>query len=410
MYVSPYSKSNSNTPKEYKNRARDEITRKLNLNKAPSLDLRHGSSPLKIVSNASDSSLSKVNSNESIESIDSIETEKSHHNKKLFGLARLKQLTSSSSRLSRESNLHLPPTGVQEDKDVDMKDSRDQTVDQVRPSNASIYSNVSSNTYQPSIFSTQHSLTTQFTNISLNSPSVKQPQQQSQQSQIYLTLQQALPTSFEDIYLPELLSDPNMLIDGRPSFTKRPLIDWDLNDIRSLLIVSELKPEWNFQIPIIYSPQGFKMEYLPLNSNDELIIKTLVSSDIYKESKFDMEFRIQTAKYTVYTARTKHAQLNKYQPGQQPVLSKPEWRNIIENFMLNLAVESQCRYEFKKHISDLKSLSKISGSRDNNLLKKALLKDNQIQAKLTKEQKFQVWKNIQSSLYNRLGLDWKPDN
>lgn len=35
-------------------------------------------------------------------------------------------------------------------------------------------------------------------------------------------------------------------------------------------------------------------------------------------------------------------------------LSKPEWRNIIENYLLNVAVEAQCRYDFKQKRSEYK--------------------------------------------------------
>lgn len=264
-----------------------------------------------------------------------------------------------------------------------------------------------------------------------------------------ITLQEALPKVFYDMYSPDILMDPaSLLCNGRPKFTKRELLDWDLNDIRSLLIVERLRPEWGYQLPIIEfqpmfsasngscAPQ-FRMQLLPLDSSDEVIIQTLVESDLYLEAHLDYEFKLTSAKYTVGAARQRHEQITGL---NEPVmhLSKPEWRNIIENYLLNIAVETQCRFDFKRSCSDYKkwkqeqllvkkpdmpppSIIPTQQNRNTSLLKRALLKNTAmklshaeekpvlIKVTLTKEEKAMLWSQCQSQVYQRLGLDWTPD-
>jgi len=444
MYVSPVlSKTTSQTPKEYTNRARDEINRKLKLNQQPSSQLRHGSSPLKNVSSASDHPLSKTNSAESLGELPITLSEPSKESKpksKLFGLSKLRHLSNNSSSNSLRSSTSIQDNNTidrQED-DISMQDYDHETEYQQLPqlhpvpSISSSFSSISSmstspsitskSTQQDSLFSTQ-TLQTQYTNISQFTqpePSINEATLPTQHDRIMITLHDALPHSFHDMYAPELLADPSLLIDGRPMFTKRALLDWDLNDIRSLLIVEKLKPEWEGQLPIIYSPTGFKFEYLPLDADDATIIKTLVESDIYKEAKFDIGFKEQTAKYTLNAARSRHALF--LQNSGIPIfynnrLSKPEWRNVIENYLLNLAVEAQCRYDFKKSCHELKKLKKnerpgsqSSGSSSNGLLKRAIMNDAKVISKLTKEDKAKLWTQVQANVYRRIGLDWTPDS
>lgn len=437
MFISP-AFLNSKTPKEYTNRARDEVARKLNL---PTTNLKHGSSSLKIVTNASDTSLNKVNSNESSESIGSTHSSKT---KKLFGFGnKLKDIANQTSIKEQFNNLTRTTSSLSsiksnDDDDVQMCDTdsvNESTIQsdlqplQPVPSIVSTDSIFSSQSMQPSIqsskhslnnslFSNQNSINTQFTNISeFSYPNQIHTEPLISNSKLILTLQQALPAHYNDMYAPELLADPNLLIDGRPMFTKRDLLDWNLNDIRSLLIVEKLRPEWGYQIPSIYptSNHEFKLEILPLDSDDSTIVETLVNSDIYKEAKFDKNFRIQTAKYTLSTARKRHELIlraNGIPEGYfSNRLSKPEWRNIIENFLLNLAVEAQCRYDYKRAIHDLKKQRRSADSSDHSLLRRAILNDVS-QAKnssLTKTDKAEVWKNVQSNVYKRLGLDWAPD-
>ncbi|CCD25388.1 Std1p NDAI_0F00690 [Naumovozyma dairenensis CBS 421] len=310
--------------------------------------------------------------------------------------------------------------------------------------------------YQSSIFSHPSTVVTETTNDSL--PII--PKYVTE-----ITLEDALPKTFYDMYPPEvLMSDPsNLFYNGRPKFTKRELLDWDLNDIRSLLIVEKLRPEWGNQLPTIIATNGmnvpqFRLQLLPLRSMDNFIIKTLVESDLYLEANLDYEFKVTSAKYTVASARKRHEQITGL---NEPImnLSKPEWRNIIENYLLNIAVEAQCRFDFKQRCSEFKkwklqqsnlkkpdmpppsliprgsssSAGKGNGINpsSNNLLKKALMKNMQmknlgngqeqqpsinksmeqqnVKISLTKEEKANIWSHCQAQVYQRLGLDWQPD-
>lgn len=458
MYVSPVlSKTKSDTPKEYTNRARDEITRKLNI-KPPSSQLRHGSSPLKNVSSASDHSLSKTSSSDSLELPLTLSEKpeapikESKAKSKLFGLSKLRHLSSNNSSSSslksqqssrRSSQDDELPQHEHLDEDVQMEDYEyQQQLPPLHPvpSISSSFSSASSMSTTPSVASkvtaqdslfSNKTLQTQYTNISqFSEPDSIQQQSGNSHQRIMVTLQNALPSNFQDMYAPELLADPSLLIDGRPMFTKRALLDWELNDIRSLLIVDSIKLEWNNDLPIVYSPPGFKFEFLPLDADDETIVKVLVESDIYKEAKFDREFREQTAKYTLNAARSRHAMF--LQNSGIPIfynnrLSKPEWRNVIENFLLNLAVEAQCRYDFKKSCHEMKKMKKSGmigpdqirtnggvGSQGNSLLRKALMNDSKTSGapglpKLSKEEKAKLWTQVQAKVYKRIGLDWTPD-
>lgn len=284
-----------------------------------------------------------------------------------------------------------------------------------------------------------------------------------------ISLEDALPKTFHDMYTPDvLLSDPSkILYNGRPSFTKRELLDWDLNDIRSLLIIENLRPEWGNQLPIILSSgpnlPNFKLQLLPLNSSDNFIISTLINSDLYMEANLDYEFKLTSAKYTVSAARSRHEQMIGYHEVVM-VLSKPEWRNIIENYLLNIAVEAQCRFDFKQRCSEYKRWKqhelqlklekeeilkrqrnltkpnmpppKTIPNKNSNLLKMTLMKNfskttttkqqqqeneninptlqdlrnsQAIKISLSQDEKANIWSQCQAQVYQRLGLDWKPD-
>ncbi|KAH3669467.1 hypothetical protein OGAPHI_001588 [Ogataea philodendri] len=209
-----------------------------------------------------------------------------------------------------------------------------------------------------------------------------------------ISLAEALPRDFRDYYSPDLQTPrfPN----GRPLFTKRNLRDWELNDIRSLLIVDSVRPEWKGKSPLIrlpYVPVTLKIQVLPLDAPDAQYVETLANSDIYEESRFDIEFRQKTANYIVQQARQRHASQFQHQ-----TFMKYEWRNIVENYLLNLAIENQCRYEFKQKVSGLKK-AKNQGIRGDEVLYKKVLK-NRIE--LTDEVKFQIWQEVQKSVYKSL--------
>lgn len=246
-----------------------------------------------------------------------------------------------------------------------------------------------------------------------------------------LTLQEALPHDFSQYYSPDL--DVEKFSNGRPIFTKRPLKNWELNDIRSLLIYPEIKPEWNNnKIPMIQSPQpnlNFRIQIIPNYFADAEIAKFLAHSDIYKEAKFDLDFKFKTAMFIIDRARLRHKQIlidsfsideNKF--NEQNLLGdiqydcyfKFEWRNIIENYMLNLGIEYECRLEFKSKISKLKKITKQKKSskynnRDNNnslknnLYKKVLLENKD--SHISEDIKMHIWKEVQSQVYTRLNMD-----
>ncbi|ODV87531.1 hypothetical protein CANARDRAFT_26924 [[Candida] arabinofermentans NRRL YB-2248] len=242
-------------------------------------------------------------------------------------------------------------------------------------------------------------------------------------------LNDVLPKDFTDYYSPDLKVDK--FSNGRPKFTKRNLKNWELNDIRSLLIIDELNPSWGFKLPEIITPfqsnYKFRLVYLPLLATDLEIVEVLINSDIYLESKFDFEFKLKTATYIVQQARLRHKSLlinqlnlseslfndaNLLNNPQYDNYLKFEWRNIIENYLLNLAIESQCRFEFKLKCSNLKKIKQskstnTSNSVNNNKdLYRMVLKNN---LELNDDLKFKIWQDVQKNVYKNLELDWIPD-
>lgn len=332
-----------------------------------------------------------------------------------------------------------------------------------RDSESLLSDNASS--YQSSIFSAPTTIGTQGSGHSAATSAFSSNAAAHQQKYItHVTLEEALPKTFYDMYAPEIFAqDPSkILYNGRPSFTKRELLDWDLNDIRSLLIIEQPRQHWGPNLPEIVTPSdsnlpNFRFVLLPLCASDDFIINTLVNSDLYVEANLDYEFKLTSARYTVAAARKRHEQIT---GSHEPImsLSKPEWRNIIENYLLNIAVEAQCRFDFKQQCSDFKkwkaqqtnlkkpdmpppsviplSMRKdnmnSSSSGGNALLKKALMKNMQMKniqqqqsqaspaqagssghhspkVSLTKEEKANIWSHCQAQVYQRLDLDWKPD-
>lgn len=260
---------------------------------------------------------------------------------------------------------------------------------------------------------------------------------------LVLPLATVVPNDFSDMYGDDVVSDSrNLNALGRPLFTQRDLIDWNLNDLRSLLVVERLKPQWNGELPLI-AEKGYRMILLPLDSSDEEIIDTLVRSDIYKEHNFDEKFLRQTAKYTVEAARQRPSPPSSLSSSpssllgspvfdfdqKRPALTKPQWRNIIENYLLNLGCEAQCRLDYKKACVILKKQKQqqmeLNNNGSNSLLKKALLTSSSTSPDfpsyfkahlhngkpgLSRSEKQTVWVSVQKKLYDRLGLDWEADD
>lgn len=360
---------NSNgTPLKYTVRARDEIRHTL---MQKGLPLRYGSSPLLNSINASQLT---INDNASINSVETEDQQQPKKMKKLFGLG-LKKYVSLESRSDSDSLFSKQPT----------------------------------------------ILTTATSTYGLEIPAV--------------SLEEALPSDFKDMYSADTLQDT--LPNGRPVFTQRDVLDWQINDIRSLLIVDELKKQWMGQIPQIIPQNGvnFKIQLIPLNATDEDIVRTLVGSDIYKETNFHLNFKIKTATYIVKTVRQKHlTMLKQYYQLQSDIydqqlintpLLKYEMRNIIENYLLNLGVENQCRSNFKKNCLILKKqklqLYNLNEDfdKDKNLLKTALINNSNLylnlpnidksSIKLSRDEKLKIWNQVQTEVYQKLNLDWQPD-
>ncbi|ANZ74819.1 BA75_01368T0 [Komagataella pastoris] len=374
MYIPPtsfnrkqlkYSGDNYNTPSEFREQARLDIHRKLAQAQS---NLRHGSSPLASKSITASSSQFSGSDVESLASVASDGSERTIDESKRKRKAYLGFLKKPESKLSRTTT-----------------------------KSSSLFSN--NLTQQPT---NQTAATSLFTNYFADNGFVTD-----------VDLNEVLPKNFDDMYDSDLTVE--RFYNGRPVFTKRNLVNWELNDLRSLLIVSELKPEWGGYIPRIRDNPDFHIVLLPLTSSDNEYIEILMRSDIYKESKFSKEFKLKTAAYIVQSARYRHnlAVQARYSdmPTKDPTLqyfSKVEWRNIIENYLLNLGVETQCRLDFQHRCSILKG----HPVQKNDLLSKAILNNTQKQLNgngLSKEEKARIWSQAQSEIYKRLGLDWTPD-
>jgi len=238
-----------------------------------------------------------------------------------------------------------------------------------------------------------------------------------------LSLNEALPKDFSDYYAPGL--EAERFSNGRPVFTKRNLRCWELNDIRSLLIYERMPREWHGKVPEVISPYSefvFRIQLISLWCSDEEFADCLAHSDIYRESKFGLEFRVNTARYILQRARLRHKsiletnfsipqtafnpQTNLVGDIQYDAYFKFEWRNVIENYLLNLAIENQCRHDFKERVSKIKRINKHSqncySAPSNDLYKKVLAHNNSVN--LDNNMKQQIWQDVQKSVYGRLEL------
>ncbi|CDK26457.1 unnamed protein product [Kuraishia capsulata CBS 1993] len=438
------------TPAEFTQKAREDVNKRLQTfqqNLKP--NLKYGSSPLRNNSITA-SSLEVTNSSDDAVSMESEKSQSSLQpkKKKYFGfLHRTKSNESSkSSRLrSGESLSSITEDSVLMDVDSEQTDSSHElhriNTNTSCPSIPSVFTNASditanSSVLQNSLFSNQ--LFTVYTASTEESAAVH-PSGVGLSDRSF-ELSKVLPHDYTDMYAPDLESE--RFSNGRPVFTKRDLIDWELNDVRSLLIVESLRPEWEGSLPQINSVIPLRLQYIPLDCSDEVFANSLVESDIYKESNFDVGFRYKTAKYIVSSARLRHAStlIEEYSIPREcfaedgnllPEVKdtyyahffKYEWRNMIENFLLNLAVESQCRHDFRKVCLALKrerarsqsSLQTVTPPKKSLLLKAIMSSSGPAplptlpHSKLTHEEKTHLWASVQANVYRRLSLDWKPD-
>lgn len=265
-----------------------------------------------------------------------------------------------------------------------------------------------------------------------------------------ISIHTLIPTDFRTYYTSEVLQTHELTAQGRPSFTERPLIDWRLNDLRSLLIFDLPLPA-QLRDAELREP-GFRVHVIPRDLPDDQMVTALANTSLYQEFNFSMEFKMQTAYYTLLAVRERI--------GQNVALTRPQWRNVVENYLLNLGCEAQCRLDFRtlyyklldrkreqvqqqqqqqqqdgsdaKHHSRQRRRSS-SSTLSTNLLRKAILTNittefrnrdcceiqlypqnprsgsNNHDVKLTQLEKQEIWVFCQASLYKFLGLNWKPD-
>lgn len=138
----------------------------------------------------------------------------------------------------------------------------------------------------------------------------------------------------------------------RPSFSYRDLVDWERNDLRSLCFLPDLRPDtlpawWPADSPVsadsppLLREEGFHIVVLPLNATDDAIVETLANSDIYLEFAFSQAHRQRLARQTIDLCLR----------NRLSVLTKPEWRRLIDNYLLALGCEAQARVDFQVRFS-----------------------------------------------------------
>lgn len=208
-----------------------------------------------------------------------------------------------------------------------------------------------------------------------------------------LPLREAIPRSYSQFYDPKIYADEKNINDlGRPKFTDRNLIDWGLNDIRSLLFRPRDSANW----PEIREA-GFHITSLPLDAPDCALVEVLASSDLFKEHRWlTANVRREVARCIVRATRV---------DAGSGCLTLPQWRHMIEEYMLNLACQVQCRSDYRKALAQLKNnKSSVYGS-DSDIGSPPELQPDHV----TVEERCRLWRSCQKALYNRLNLDWELD-
>ncbi|ODV90503.1 hypothetical protein CANCADRAFT_44153 [Tortispora caseinolytica NRRL Y-17796] len=259
---------------------------------------------------------------------------------------------------------------------------------------------------------------------------------------VAVSIGDVIPQDFSSRYEPGIRG---LHKDGHRPFALASTIlpDWSLNDLRALLIVYELKPEWNGTVPQLTGSE-LKVQYIPLTVTDEEFTEALTSSELYKECNFSQELRLSMAKHAVESiGRHDHT----------TPLTVPQWFYAIENYLLNLACEAQSRIDYQAAINRLLrerrapiaafrrdrsstcttsqgppisgNPAPISGPADESsgdyLLKKVLTNralrvhrkssgDLEAARLISDEEKATIWNNIQAALHKRLELLWKKDS
>lgn len=226
-----------------------------------------------------------------------------------------------------------------------------------------------------------------------------------------IPLRSALPSKFRPFYAPDLYETPENINEfGRPKFTERDLVDWGLNDVRSLLFWHKPRKAWGGRVPEI-KESGFRIELLPLNASDSKIISVLSNSSIYREHNIEKEIREQLAAGAVRGTREIS--------GKRQKLTLPQWRYMIESYLLNMGCEAQTRLDYTNAILKLKKrkllgdspLSKLSSRLrcDMRQLRGAPLEKQLQDVDVSEVEMRETFEQVQLAIYKRLGLDWEAD-
>ncbi|KAK9452394.1 uncharacterized protein V1518DRAFT_65550 [Limtongia smithiae] len=220
-----------------------------------------------------------------------------------------------------------------------------------------------------------------------------------------LSLVDVVPTSFENDYPAPLLShfppqSPHGILDDnvfarhgladilsrRPSFTRRALVDWDRNDLRSLCFVPALPPSWvssSGKVPVLRE-DGYAIVVLPYDANDDAIAHILARSDLYIEFAFSEAHKLRLARETIElcipattprAAVTATTTMTTTTTTPTRVLTRAQWRRVLDNYLLALGCDAQARLDFQTAIMyrALRKQEQQLAQRRGNLLKRVLL-------------------------------------
>ncbi|KAK9473669.1 uncharacterized protein V1510DRAFT_442631 [Dipodascopsis tothii] len=224
----------------------------------------------------------------------------------------------------------------------------------------------------------------------------------------------------------------------RPSFTSRPLVDWDRNDLRALCFVPSLDPlGFGGRRPAL-DPPSFEIVVLPLAAADDEIVATLAGSALYAEFTIPRARREALARDTLAACAGRR-------PGP---LARGQWRRILDNYLLALGCEAQAMLDFQTTILRRSRLKQQARSQSQqSLLKRVLMRCAsarpappgavlpsqaplpppvirtvpvsaspliaslgipKIELQFTISEQRQVWRETQLRIFRRLGLAWDP--
>ncbi|CCH63088.1 hypothetical protein TBLA_0J00900 [Henningerozyma blattae CBS 6284] len=162
------------------------------------------------------------------------------------------------------------------------------------------------------------------------------------------------------------------------SATNVPLADWAINCQRAELLLQRLPGSLH---PSDSKDNTHVSDDMNSTSSAVALIPALLAgSDIYKEcTSISHDYRLTVAQYSFIRSLAINA----------------DTKHIVDNYLLNLAIENQCNLNYKKRCLEFANWK--------------LLHCNYM-GKLTRQEKAIVWSHCQSELYQLLGLNWTPDD